>query len=169
VDAYEVDEKVSIWFSEILGMKCRLVKMVDAHNIYKKLIKGPDQTKVSFADGYPYLILGTASVDHLSDKVGRDIPADRFRANIIIETTEPHIEDTWDELQIGTSKFLVIKPCARCNVVNIDQSTGEVNKEPLKSLSAYRLDGNVVNFGACTICLSEGVISVDDDVVVINK
>jgi len=164
VYTYEVSQAASDWFSDQLGVDCLLVKMVDEFDRYKDLIKGPAQTRVSLADGYPYHIIGTASFDLLADKVGSRIPQNRFRANIIVETDEAHIEDTWDQLKVGSAKLQVIKPCARCLVVNIDQSTGKSLKEPLKSLASYRSDGNVVNFGANSICLTEGSISVGDTI-----
>lgn len=162
VYAYEVNSKVSDWFSRQLDIDCRLVRMVDEFHIYKELIKGPKQTKVSFADGYPYSIIGTASLDELSHRVGEEIPVNRFRANIIVKTIVPHEEDLWDELRIGDSKLLVIKPSARCLVVNIDQTSAENKKQPLKELASYRMKENKVNFGANMICLVEGVIRVGD-------
>lgn len=162
VFAFEVNRKVSNWFSNQLEIDCRLVRMVDEFHIYKKLIKGPKQTKVSFADGYPYSIIGTASLGELSKRVGINIPANRFRANIIVHTKIAHEEDLWDELQIGSAKLQVIKPSARCLVVNIDQTSAENKKQPLKELASYRMEDNKVNFGANTICLVEGVVRVGD-------
>lgn len=162
VMAYEVSDVISDWFAKKLGVKCHLVKMVNEFDRYKKLIKGPEQTKVSFADGYPYLIVGTASLNKVSQEVGSEIPADRFRANIVVETQIPHEEDTWNHIRIGSSLLQVIKPCARCTVVNIDQATGIKDNQPLKTLSLYRKYGNKVNFGANVICLEEGNIKIGD-------
>lgn len=168
VHAYEVNESVSKWFSDMLNVECLLVRMTDDDVRYKELIKGPKQTKVSFADGYPYHIIGTASIDQLSEIIGSEIAATRFRANIIVNTTEAHEEDTWNQIDIGNAKVQVIKPCARCLVVNIDQSTAEMNKEPLKSLSTYRRVGDKVNFGANAICLIQGKIKVGDTLFLID-
>jgi uncharacterized protein YcbX len=35
-------------------------------------------------------------------------------------------------------RFDFVKPCARCKVVTIDQSTAVVGKEPLRTLSVIR-------------------------------
>jgi len=160
--AYEVSSEASEWFSNKLNRACRLVKMSDDFDRYKKLSRGPNQTKVSFADGYPYLIIGTASLEKISNEVGFNIPKNRFRANIIISTNIPHVEDSWDKLEIGSTRMQVIKPCARCTVVNINQESGIPSKEPLKTLSQYRKVGNKVNFGVNVICLSEGRIKLGD-------
>ena len=162
VNAYEVNTNISEWFSIQLDMSCRIVKMVDGFDIYKELIKGPRETKVSFADGYPYSIVGTASLDKLSKRLEEPIPANRFRANIVVNTKIAHEEDFWDVILVGDTKLQVIKPSARCQVINIDQKSAEIKKQPLKELALYRKDGNTVNFGANTICLNEGVVSVGD-------
>ncbi len=162
VYGFEVSRKVSDWFSDLLGVSCRLVRMVDGYDRYKELIRGPKQTKLSFADGYPYLILGTASIEKLSKVAGKEIPANRFRPNIIVHTSTANEEDYWNFLQVGNFKMQVIKPCVRCLVINIDQTSAEQKAEPLKSLSSYRRDGNNVIFGVNAICLEEGVIKVGD-------
>jgi hypothetical protein len=165
VKATEVSEEMNLWFSFLLNQKVRLVKM-SAHDIrYKELIKGPKEVEVSFADGYPYLITGTGSFDHLNTLLKESIDYNRFRANIIVETTEPHIEDSWDEITIGNVNFHVIKPCARCQVVTVDQSSGLKSKEPLKTLSTYRKKDNKIYFGANAICLKDGRIGIGDEVV----
>lgn len=43
-------------------------------------------------------------------------------------------------------RFDFVKPCARCKVVTIDQSTAVVGKEPLRTLSVIRW-GNEVQDG----------------------
>jgi uncharacterized protein YcbX len=56
------------------------------------------------------------------------------------------------------------KPCGRCQVTTIDQSTGEVmGTQPLATLAAYR---ESATFGACfgmnAVTLSTGIIAVGD-------
>ena len=63
----------------------------------------------------------------------------------------------------------VIKPCARCSVVTIDQQAGEVGKEPLKTLASYRKKDNKIFFGANAIALKEGVVSVGDPISFLNN
>ena len=161
----EVSDAVSEWFSDKLGMKCTLVKMVDEYDRIKPLKKGRESTKLSFADGYPVLILGTASMDLLNEKSSKEILPDRFRSNIIIETNVAHEEDHWDIIQIGDASLQVIKACVRCQVIMIDQSTGIADKEVLKALSTYRKEGNEVRFCANVICLTEGKLDQQSQVV----
>lgn len=164
--AYEVDKETSEWFSEQLDQPVRLVKMTEASLRPKQLKVAPHKTELSFADGYPYLILGDASMQALNSHLDNPLPLDRFRANIIVTTTQAHEEDKWQQnFQLGQAKLKVIKPCARCVVTTIDQRSGEKGKEPLKSLATYRQWDNKIWFGANAICTQEGIVSVGDRVV----
>lgn len=153
------------WFSEVLGEEVSLIQMTVDEIRSKKLVKGPEQTEVSYADGYPYLIVGTESLNQLNGKLTDPVQMDRFRPNIVVDTTHAHEEDSWSTVEIGGARFMVIKPCARCPVVTIDQSTGIRSKSVLKTLASYRKIDNKVYFGANSICLQDGIVRVGDDVV----
>jgi uncharacterized protein YcbX len=116
----------------------------------KRLIKSdlvPKDAVVSFADGYPYLILGTASLADLNGRLVSPVDFDRFRPNIVVATETPFEEDDWKTFQLGQSLFTGVKPCARCVMVNVDQQTAVSSKEPLKTLASYREVNNKVLFG----------------------
>lgn len=162
VDSLEVASEVSKWFSKQLSREVKLIKKNPNAIRIKKLIKGPPQTSVSFADGYPYLIIGTESLDHLNSKLEEPVDINRFRGNIVINTKVAHEEDKWDKISVGEVQLEIIKPCARCQVVTIDQLTAEKGKEPLRTLASYRSKENKIYFGANTIALQNGVLSVGD-------
>jgi len=176
MQVHEVSSEVSEKLSKAFDKKVKLVQVSTATNRIKdfqKHIKDwekdlstiPHSTKVSFADGYPYLIVGTASMDLLNEKLPEAMNVDRFRANIIIETSVPHEEDHWKKIQIGDQELLVIKPCARCQVPTINQKTGVKGKEPSLTLSKYRRFDNKIMFGQNAISLSQGILSVGDELV----
>lgn len=156
VDAYIVSKIANQWLSKVLNINCRLVFMAANVVRRKSLIKSPSTTELSFADGYPYLILGSASMDNLNQKLKQKLSIDRFRANIILATEQPHEEDEWDHIYIGEVKFRIIKPCARCQVIAIDPITSIKGPEPTKTLASYRKSGNSLLFGANTICRTPG-------------
>jgi len=160
--AQEVNKEVSQWFSEHLSMKSKLVKMTNVSKRPKVLTKAPFKTHLSLADGYPYLILGDASMDHLNAQLQIPIDANRFRANIYVSTDKAHEEDGWSNIKAGEAQLKGIKPCARCSVITINQETAEQGKEPLKTLAKYRQKANKILFGANAICTKEGIISVGD-------
>jgi uncharacterized protein YcbX len=143
-------------------MKVRLVKMTDISKRPKRLFVPPYKTTLSFADGYPYLILGEESMNQLNAKLEQPVRADRFRANIIVSSSIAHEEDEWKGLNAGNAQLQVIKPCARCVMITVNQQTGETGKEPLKTLAGYRQKRNKIYFGANAICTEDGIISVGD-------
>jgi len=159
-----VSKDANEWFSDQLKIEIKLVKLKSEqsriHHSSVKLIDIP----VSLADGYPYLLAGTESLNHLNTKLEKSVPMNRFRPNIVVTTTVPHEEDMWDKVSIGTAIFKNIKPCGRCMIVTIDQSTGISNKETLKILNTYRKSGNSVLFGTNLMCTKEGVVSVGDPI-----
>lgn len=119
--------------------------------------------EVSFADGYPYLITTTASLDDLSEKTEEALDERRFRPNIIVETTVPFAEDNWRALRVGNHQFRLPKPCARCIMVTHEPDTGNRNPRVLAELAAYRKEGHKILFGM-NACWEggEGTISVGD-------
>lgn len=162
---HEVSEATNQWFSSQLGMPCKLLVMPNKNSRIKKFQKAPFETTLSFADGYPMLTLSTSSVNHLNEKLEIPIDHNRFRANIIIEANEAHIEDQWKDFKIGETVTLRnIKRCVRCQVININQESGVLGKEPLRTLATYRKLGKGVCFGSNVITLIEGTIKLGDQI-----
>ena len=135
----------------------------------KRLYRPPYMTSVSFADGYPYLILGSASMHHLNDQLDTPLDINRFRANLIVETEIPHEEDNWKEISVNNQSLVMIKPCARCIMTTINQDTAEKGKEPLSTLSKYRGSNNKILFGMNAISITQGIIRVGDEVRELKK
>lgn len=161
---------VFLWLSEFLKMPARLVQLDPD---YKRSV---DQTfavnaddQVSFADGYPILVTAQASLDDLNLKLSNPVQMDRFRPNIVINGSEPFLEDSWRRIRIGEAEFALVKPCARCNVPGIDQETAQTAREPIFTLSKYRKFNNKVMFGVNIIPLKTGIISVGDKVEILES
>jgi len=155
--------------SEFIGLDCCLVEMnpLDQRKISHPEAKGV----VSFADAFPFLIIGTASLAQLNQKLGKSVSMDHFRPNIVVETEIPHEEDLWDEIQIGDVVFKNSVLCSRCVMTTINPETAERNKklEPLKTLSTYRtaVDGKIM-FGTNMLAVNEGEIEKTQKIEVIS-
>lgn len=168
IQAFEVDEAISAWFSAILGFSARLVYMPDES--HRKVdtdysISSSDVT--SFSDAYPFLIIGQSSLDDLNNRLKSPINMSRFRPNFVFTGGEPYEEDTWREFNIGTLLFYGVKPCGRCVMTTIDQERGVISgKEPLKTLAKYRMKGNNVLFGQNLIAASFGLVSVGNSITI---
>jgi uncharacterized protein YcbX len=161
----EVNKATSKWFSKALGFTCKLVKISNKGDRKHRSTKLDKTLNVSLADGYPYLLIGSKSLDFLNEKLDEKVMIQRFRPNVVIKTELPHEEDLFNTFQIGNVKFQNAKPCGRCVMINNNPMTGIMLKEPLKTLSTYRKVDNSVLFGTNILCLNEGIISVGDDLV----
>lgn len=164
-EVIEVNESTSKWFSEHLGFECKLVKIIKNGDRKHESSKLKETFNVSLADGYPYLMIGSQSLDFLNEKLTDKITVLRFRPNLVISTETPHEEDDFTTFKIGEVNFKNIKTCERCIMVNNDPENGKLKKEPLKTLSKYRVVNNSVLFGTNVVSLNSGIISVGDEIV----
>ncbi len=166
--AEHVSEEASAKLSEILQQEVSLVKIGKSTSRLADTRFVDTDTQVSFADGYPFLIISQASLDDLNSRLEAPVEMNRFRPNMVISGSTSFEEDTWKEIQIGECRFQIVKPCARCEVTTINQQTAERGKEPLRTLSKYRREGNKVLFGQNMIALKAGKISVGDKVKILK-
>ena len=167
VRAYDCDEITATWFSNAIGVPCRLVRfhpdVVRATST--EWANGTDGVAAStmFADGYPVLIAGTASLDDVNDKLraaGREaLPMNRFRPNLVIGDIGAFEEDYAEFLQFGATTLKPVKPCSRCPIPSVDQATGVPGPDPLDVMHGYRakpeLDGAIC-FGMNAIVTDGG-------------
>jgi uncharacterized protein YcbX len=168
VTANIVDTQINKWFSDFLGINCKLVYMPDKTKREVSKEHSRNNEIVSFADGFPFLIIGQSALDDLNRKLKKPVPITNFRPNIVFTGGEPFDEDNWSELRIGKMTFFAVKPCARCVITTIDQETAVKNKEPLATLSTYRGSENKILFGENLIHKGTGNINVGDEIKIIS-
>ncbi len=163
-NAVRADYVLDEWFSDFLKMNCSLVYMPDDEKriVEKKFIN--DEHIVSFADAYPFLIIGQSSLNDLNQRLKIPIPMNRFRPNFVFTGGNPFEEDNWNDFKIENVEFKAVKPCARCVITTTNQETAERSTEPLKTLSDYRKINNKVMFGMNVICNKPGVVSVNQKI-----
>ena len=168
VSALEATNKVSQWISEKLGKPLTLVYMPDSTFRNVDAHYASQEETVSFADGFPILLISQASLDLLNSKLSVPIPMDRFRPNIVVDGCDAHEEDKWKKIQIGDIIFDVSKPCSRCIIPSIDQLTGDKNPKILDRLREYRLGSDKqIYFGQNLLYQTTGKVSVGDSVTVL--
>lgn len=164
VPALQVAPKVSAWFGDFLGMAVDLVVLPESSHRKLDPRYAVQAESVSFADGMPYVIIGQSSLDELNGRLEVPIGMDRFRPNLVFSGGEAYAEDQFKQLQIGEVEFQVVKPCARCVMITVDQEKGTKGKEPLATLSSYRTVNNKVYFGQNAVALSQGIVRVGDPI-----
>ena len=157
-------DEADAWFSAYLGEPVRLVYLDDPTRRAVDPEYGAYGDTVSFADGYPLLLTSADSLDQLNqwltDADHQPVPMNRFRPNAVVTGYQPWAEDRWRRIKIGSVRFRVAKPCARCVVTTTDQATGERGSQPLKMLAARRRFGKNLVFGQNLIPDSPGYIRV---------
>jgi uncharacterized protein YcbX len=139
-------EEVSRWLVAALGEQAHGLSLVRFATEFTRAVEEDfldgGAAHTYFADGYPFLITSTGSLDALNQalvaKGGAPVPMNRFRPNIVVESDEAWAEDRWATLseQEGAFQLALRKPCKRCKITTIDQHTAAVPApaEPLKTL-----------------------------------
>lgn len=173
--SWDEGQDAADWFSEALGVDCRLVRMTDEHvrRVDERYARRPAQT--GFSDGYPLLLVSEASLDDLNRRLiergKQPITMSRFRPNVVIGGAEAYAEDGWHTAQIGAVTLDIVKPCARCAITTVDQASGEKpeSEEPLATLSIYRKREGKVYFAQNAIHHGPGVLAVGDAVKIVTS
>lgn len=169
------DEVVSVefnegseWFSQQLGTAVALVYLPDDALRHVDTQYAHHGEVVSFADGFPVLCIGEASISLLQSKVAEPMLIERFRPNLVFSGGTPHCEDTWKEVQIGSVLMVGAKPCGRCQITTLDPHTGKAGKEPLRTLATYRQWNQKILFGENMLIPSAGYVQVGDVIEVLS-
>lgn len=166
--AIDQGDEAARWLSERLARPVRLVRMADDTERRVNPLRSPEYAVTGFADGYPFLLIGEASLDDLNRRLPEPLPMDRFRPNVVVSGSEPYAEDTWRRIRIGALELEFAKPCGRCAITTTDQATAARGKEPLRTLARYRrLDDEAV-FGSNFVHRAQGAIAVGDAIEVLE-
>lgn len=170
IEAVVVNDTCNRWLTEALGFSVRLMYLPDTSPRLADPDYAPFDVNVSFADGFPFLLIGQSSLDDLNTRLPDAVSMVRFRPNFVFEGGEPYDEDQWYEFTIGGIRFYGVKPCARCILTTVDPEKGEISgKEPLRTLSSYRKRNNKIFFGQNVVTQESGRIKVGDEVVVVSR
>ena len=108
------------------------------------------EAESQFADAFPLLAIGAASLHDLNGRLARALPMSRFRPNIVLDGLAPYDEDRIHELYDERLCLRVVKPCTRCVITTTDQERAvRDGEEPLRTLKTYRYDASLrgVMFG----------------------
>jgi uncharacterized protein YcbX len=130
-------------------------------------VYGQPGDAVSFADGFPLLLISEASLADLNSRLAEPVDMRRFRPNLVVDGAVPYAEDGWRRFRVGEVEFEGVKNCSRCVFTTVDPDLGVKHPalEPLKTLGSYRRRaGGGVFFGQNVIPRGTGVIRVGDAV-----
>ena len=168
VAAYDMGDLAAQWFSDFAGKPLRLVRFdPEQKRLSDRRWTGEIEAENAFSDGFPLLVVSSASLEELNRRLGQrgaaPVEMARFRPNLVLDGLDAHGEDFIDEVRFQTSEGAVrlrlVKPCARCRIPDVDPATGERGAEPGATLASYRADdriGGGVTFGMNAVIV-EGI------------
>jgi uncharacterized protein YcbX len=168
--AVDQGDEIAERLTAFLGRTVRLVyKSVREPRRLGSSYPSPPGIYVSFADSSPLHMIGQSSLDDLNTRLDAPVGINRFRPNIVVAGTTAFEEDRWRAVRVGGTVLTVVKDCIRCQMVNVDQQTGEKGIEPLETLGAYRSGPLGPRFGRKVVHNSIGTISVGDTVEIVES
>ncbi|MGB6190107.1 MAG: MOSC N-terminal beta barrel domain-containing protein [Aeromonas molluscorum] len=166
--ALRTHELADHWLSRVAGEPVRLLWLGEQSARFRD----KTGTRVSFADGYPLLLIGQASLEDLNLRSDALHQMSQFRTNLVASGLRPFEEDGWRRIRIGEVEFLIAKPCSRCIMTTVESGSSRFNalKEPLATLTRYRRgeDGEVY-FGQNLVALNEGWIAAGSEIEVLER
>ncbi len=169
--AWRGTPQADAWLTDALGFGCRLVYMSDMVRRDVEPALNPEGQLVSFADAYPFLLIGEAALADLNTRLAQPVPMNRFRPNLVVGGGEAYDDDTWEDFQIGSVAFRAVRGSGRCVMTTIDQTSATKNPvgEPLRTLATYRQDEGNAMFGQNVTGPGSGWLRVGDAVTVLSR
>ncbi len=173
LEAVPAGAEADDWFAALLGRPARLVWLDDPTRRLTSPEFSRPGDRVSFADGYPLLLVTTGSLRRLNEWIAEEaeirgepgaqrLDARRFRPNVVVDHDVPFAEDDWRGIRLGGIDFRVSKPCDRCVLTTIDPDTQLKGKEPLRTLARRRRRDGKLLFGINLIPDGTGHVRVGD-------
>lgn len=161
---YDCGDEMAEWFSALLNHECRLIYQGDCERLADEAYADKN-TPVSFADGFPLLVVAQSSIDKMNAACESDISSINFRPNIVVDNTPAFAEIDWKVLNIKNSapaedlEMKVVKRCQRCVIPMLNPATAERDANILPVLLKYCRDNKEIYFGQnLTFKYAEGLL-----------
>ncbi len=98
------------------------------------------EERVPHQDGGQVSLIGSATLDWFRQEWGIDADPRRLRVNLVVETEQPFVEETWvgQVLAIGETRLLVDERIPRCRMIDLAQDGATADGRWLTPLSLER-------------------------------
>jgi uncharacterized protein YcbX len=152
VRAYDMGALAAQWFSDFLGRRLRLVRFdPDERRLAEARWTGEVAAETAFADGFPLLVAGSASLADLNERLAvrgeAPVTMQRFRPNLVLGGLAPWDEDHLGEIEIATDegpvRLRLVKPCVRCSIPDVDPATAATGHAVRDVLAGFRADARM--------------------------
>ena len=118
------------------------------------------ETGVPHQDAGQVSLVGTATLEWCRRELGVDADQRRLRANLLVATAAPFVEDSWlgRELVVGTVGLRVVRLTERCRVIDVPQDGLATATPWLRALPPER----VLQVGVYADVSDVGTVAVGD-------
>jgi uncharacterized protein len=123
------------WFSETLGLTCRLCRIKPG--MFRRSPEGVTRPN-SIHYKSPLLLMSDESIRFLSRRLGKEISYNRFRPNIMISGGGAFCEDKCAGFHVAGISLHGYELCDRCSYTGIDHTTGEFDAAIVGKLRELR-------------------------------
>lgn len=152
VRAYDMGALAAQWFSDFLGTKVRVARFdPEERRMAEARWTGEIAAETAFADGFPLLVAGAASLADLNQRLAASgeapVTMQRFRPNLVLGGLAPWDEDHLGEIDIATDdgpvRLRLVKPCVRCSIPDVDPATAAAGHAVRDALATFRADARM--------------------------
>lgn len=152
VRAYDMGALAAQWISDFVGRRLRLVRFdPDERRLAEARWTGGVAAETAFADGFPLLVAGSASLADLNERLAvrgeAPVTMQRFRPNLVLGGLAPWDEDHLGEIEIDTAdgpvRLRLVKPCVRCSIPDVDPATAATGHAVRDVLAGFRADARM--------------------------
>lgn len=154
IQGFDCGQLVAEWLDKV--MDATGLRLIRQNEHEKRFVKANPGVEISLNNSAPFLVINATSVKWLMSHVDEYVDemdnqsfiggiVDRFRGNFIVSTGSSLEEKNWPEMVINGVGLHEVGPCTRCQMICIDQETGEKTTEPLRTIG--RIFEGKMSFG----------------------
>ena len=124
---------VDVWGNRIAGRAVNAGPGAEYLGAPLRLALLEPSASCSFADARPVLVTTSGMLADLNARLSSPVGMERFRPNVVLDGADA----AWSRLRGAQAELERAKPCGRCEVTTIDQTSGaRRGEEPLRTLHA---------------------------------
>jgi uncharacterized protein len=123
------------------------------------------ETTTPYFDACPVSLIGTASLAWCREHLDVDADRRRIRPNLVVETDEAFVEETWGLVALGEVRLRAVERIERCRMIDIAQEGLPRDGRWLKALTQAR----EMCLGVYLDVAAPGVVTVGDSVRVAGR
>lgn len=156
IQGFDCGDSVAEWLDRVLSLEgLRLIRQDEED---KRFGKTSPESEISLNNSAQFLLINSTSVRWLMshvDEYSHEMDnvqfvggiVDRFRGNLIVSSKLPLEEKSWKTISLTNDEVVLDEagPCTRCQMICIDQETGEKTTEPLRTIG--RIFEGKIRFG----------------------